>query len=1004
MRERSTLILLLICFFLSGLAALIYQTAWTRQFAFVFGTSELAVATVLAAYMAGLALGAAVGAKLAPRIERPILAYALLELGVAVTALAVPLAIELSMDLYVALFSAAGMVESTGTAFTSFYLLCSLIILIVPTALMGATLPLLIRHAVRRREEIGARVSVLYGANTVGAVAGTLLAGFALLPTLGLQTTVWIAVAVNVLVFVAAVALSRGVEAPTAGEDATVPALAGSRRWILPAILLSGVCSFTYEVLWTRLLAHVLGGSVYAFAIMLATFLSGIALGALAAGRFASTPVRAATAFGWAQFGTAVLSVAAYVGVDWLPALVRNLSAGIGTNSTGDAIVAGLVLLPSTICIGATFPLAVRVLAERETDAAPVSARVYAWNTVGAIVGALGAGFFAIPALGYALSLSLAVALNLALAAGSVWLLPGVSRRVWVAAGAMAVLMVLVRVQPPWGVLLSSIGGSTSEAGQVIDYAVGRSATVLTLEQPHGFQLRTNGLTEAEILRRGERAAIDEASHWLGLMPVLARPDARSLFSIGLGGGVAIEDLPKGLERIDVVELEPRVVDANRNVGPLRRSDPLADPRVNVAVNDARATLLLTDQRYDGIISQPSHPWVAGAAHLYTRDFFELVRSRLTEDGVFVQWMGSQFIDVELLQTLVATLRSVFPHVRVYSPLPPWAVLFVASEGPLDIESTSQQALADSPEIFESIGLRSADDVRTALMFDEENARRFSEGATINTDDHNLLQMRSPRVLARYRENQAALLAALLRHDPLSQLASDEDFSYAIRRLVLEQQAERALRLASAHPDVRVTTRSALLVRALAGQVGPEALERALADHPNDPELRAVALIRAAAGTGPPPTARRRQEQLYLDAAGLAREGRFAALRELDAELAGFDVRDPLHDAAARLRIAWRIESGEPERAQTALRLVAPLLAAWPQTSDLTLRVRAAVAAEDPATALAAIRELVLRPDASPEQLVTAAEALGRVQVAESDRMRRSWLFARLEERGARAR
>ncbi len=997
MRERVTLSLLLICFFLSGLAALIYQTAWTREFAFVFGTSELAVATVLAAYMAGLAIGAAAGARWAPRIRRPVLAYAVLELGVGVTALGVPAATRLATDLYVALFAGAGLAEAAGAGFTLFYLACSLVILIVPTALMGATLPLLIRHAVRRTEEIGSRVSVLYGVNTVGAVVGTLLAGFVLLPSIGLRGTVWIAVAVNVAVFFAAVALARGAEAPVEAAEGRARPDVGRRAWILPIILVSGVCSFTYEVLWTRLLGHVLGGSVYAFATMLATFLTGIAVGALLAGRFANTPRGAAAAFGWFQLGTAALSLGAYLGIDWLPELVRSLAAGTGGGSGADAVVAGLVLLPSTLCIGATFPLAVRILAEDEAQAGPASATVYAWNTVGAIIGALGAGFVAVPVLGYALSLTAAVALNLLLAATSAVLVSGVSRRIWLASAVLAAALLVAPVQPPWGVLLSSLGGGKAQAGPVVDYAVGRSATVLTLQRLHGYQLRTNGLTEAEILRRGERAAVDKASHWLGLMPVLARPDAESLFSIGLGGGVAIEDLPSTLDRIDVVELEPRVVDANRHVGPARRSDPLADGRVEVRVNDARAALLLTDRRYDGIISQPSHPWVAGAAHLYTRDFFELVRSRLTDDGVFVQWMGSQFIDVELLRVLVATLRSVFPHVRVYSPLPPWVVLFVASDAPLDIESSSPRALAADPAPYRSIGLTAPEDVRLALMLDGDASRSFSEGATINTDDHNLLQVRSPRVLARYQENQRALLESLLRFDPLARIDSEEDAAYAIRRLVLEQQSDRAARIAAGFGDRAARKRLLWLVRALGGQLDAAGLERALAEHPSASELRALALTSGEGVVLAEPWSP--DEQLYRDARALQQQGRWSDLADLDASLAALDPRAPLRDAATRLRVAWRIGSGDGASAAEAIELLAPLLAVWPRTDDLALRLEAAIVAGDDASALASIRELALRPDTRPGQVDLARSALGGVVLQEVDRAVGQELQALLSQR-----
>jgi len=235
--------IVLACFFLSGLAALIYQTAWTQQFALVFGTSELALVTVLAGYMAGLALGASAAGRLAHRIDRPLLVYAILELGIGVTALLVPAAISAANRLQVVLLGGHELPTSAESfASALFYLLTSFAILLVPTALMGATLPLLARFAVRRTEEIGSRVGVLYTANTGGAAAGTLLAAYALLPRTGLGATILIAAGVNLLVFVLAAVLARGqttgpIEKPeTAAQPSGVP-------WILPLILLSDTFS-----------------------------------------------------------------------------------------------------------------------------------------------------------------------------------------------------------------------------------------------------------------------------------------------------------------------------------------------------------------------------------------------------------------------------------------------------------------------------------------------------------------------------------------------------------------------------------------------------------------------------------------------------------------------------------------------------------------------------------------------------------------------------------------
>ncbi|MDH4016754.1 MAG: fused MFS/spermidine synthase, partial [Actinomycetota bacterium] len=481
--SQSTFALLLLCFFLSGLAALIYQTAWTRTFAFVFGTSELAVATVLAAYMAGLAVGATVAARLVERVRRPVLVYGVLEGAIAVSALCVPLALRGADALHVALFAVPDAPPAAGHAVNAlFYLVAAFAVLIVPTALMGATLPLLAREAIHRQRDVGPRIAVLYAMNTAGAVAGTLLAGFWLLPALGLSGTVWIAVAANAAVFVAAASVGLRSRPGRDSDAATrIEAPAFVNGWVLPVMLASGAVSFTYEVLWTRLLGHVLGGSVYAFATMLASFLTGIALGSAAASRFSRDAFTAGRALFVCQLGIGLLSLAAFLAMDSLPGFTRALGSGGAGRLAADAISSVAVLLPSTTLLGATFPLAVRLYARDETGAPTASARVYAWNTVGAIVGALGAGFFLIPAVGFARAVALAAAANLFLAAAVALRAPGRAGAVRrkptgrvLAAMLPAAIVLLVPPPTPWTLLRTAPLGLNTSPGELVFDVVGR--------------------------------------------------------------------------------------------------------------------------------------------------------------------------------------------------------------------------------------------------------------------------------------------------------------------------------------------------------------------------------------------------------------------------------------------------------------------------------------------------------------------------------------------------
>ncbi|MFO0688782.1 MAG: hypothetical protein U0900_08740 [Myxococcota bacterium] len=408
-------LLLLVCFFVSGFAALLYQTAWTREFAFLFGTSELAVVAVLAAYMGGLALGAAAAARFVGRLARPVLAYGLLELGIAFGALAVPFMIRGVQGAYLGFAGGLeSLPESMGLGTALFHLVGSFVVLVPCTALMGATLPLLARYAVHEDSQVGPRIGILYAVNTFGAIAGTLVAAFVLLPAFGLRQTVYIGIAGNAVVFLAAAALARGL-AGLPPETTAHAADRGRFHWILPAMLLSGAVSFLYEVLWTRLLGQVLGGSTAAFASMLSSFLLGIALGSAIASRFAKTRNAATIGFALSQIGSGVLAWVAFRAADRLPELTAYVGASAATPAKG-AAAAGLILLPVTLCIGATFPFGVRLLAKDADEAAAVSGRVYAWNTVGSIVGSIGAGFFLLPMLGLEGTALVGIGTSLALA------------------------------------------------------------------------------------------------------------------------------------------------------------------------------------------------------------------------------------------------------------------------------------------------------------------------------------------------------------------------------------------------------------------------------------------------------------------------------------------------------------------------------------------------------------------------------------------------------------
>jgi spermidine synthase len=965
LRVDGRFLLLLGCFLLSGMAGLVYQTAWTQQFALVFGASELAVVAVLAAYMAGLTLGAAAAARWVESVRRPVLAYALLEAGVALAALAVPAALRLADRLQVAwLGSGTALADGGSLATVAFHLAASFVILAVPTGLMGATLPLLARSAVARDEELGGRVGTLYTVNTLGAAAGAVLGGFVLLPALGLGRTVWVGVALNAAACVLAVPLFAS--APAAAERGERPTVPLANVHVLPLLAAGSAIAFLYEVAWTRLLTFLLGGSIYAFATMLGTFLMGIALGAGAAARLARTEQGARRAFVLAQIGTALLSLAAFRLLDALPALAARLAAeGVGRMTAG-ALLAALVLLPGSICIGSAFPLAVRMLATQAEQAGPASARAFAWSTVGAVVGAVGGGLFVLPALrfdGTARALAVAgVLLGLAALGGA-----RPRPRLLGALSVVALLAcVLLPVRTPWTLLgRSTLAGEWT--GDVVFWAVGRGSTVMVFDTGGEWRLASNGLPESAITPPGARVNRYGTAHWLALLAVAARPEARSLMVVGLGAGKTVEEVPPSVEEIHVVELEEEIVRANRALSARRANDPLRDPRLRLHLNDARSALLLTDRRFDAIVSQPSHPWTAGAAHLFTREFFTLVSGRLTPDGVFVLWMGQQFVDEPLLRSLLATLTAVFPHVEVYDPRPGGSFLFLAAERPLQVRESAARAIAAAPAIWAGQGITSVEDVMAVRVGDEAGVRKVAEGAPVNTDARNLLQARSPRILDRPLgiEGSDRVFAPF---DPLRADASTAAGLRHVNRLIRERRLPRARRMAGALGSEFERLVGAAMLDAGEGRtaMAAEKLAALHAERPDAPEpLHALLLLRAEAlvrGEDPdgvlPAAAEDPAAAAVLQGLRLSRAGRLADLRPLEEVLAAIPAYATLHETALRLRLGWRLASRDPARAREAIALLDTFMAEGATPRDALLRARLGLAAGDAPVVYASLLEI----------------------------------------------
>ncbi len=1003
--HQLTFWMVLACFFLSGWAALVYQTVWMRQFAVVFGTSELAISTVLAAYMAGLAGGAYLASRFAKQIRRPIMAYGLLELGIALGALFVPVGLRLARELQTMIIGGQSQLpDAGGLAQPLFYASIAFLLLLIPTACMGATLPMLTQYAITRDDQIGKRVGALYSINTFGAVVGTLMAGFLILPYTGLFEATLLAVIANVLVFAIAWRLEKQAATTVSSVGILAEHLSINTQpvtpltmssWILPLILVSGMVSFTYEVMWSRLLGHIIGGSVYSFATMLATFLTGITLGSAFASRFAKQRESSIWGFSLSQFGAAVMSICMYLMLDEIPGISKTLGAGAstGTELFANSMLCGLVLLPSTIFIGATFPFAVRILAGSAEEAGTASGKVYAWNTIGCVLGAMLSGFWIVPTLGFAGTIYLSVLVSLLLAVGAS-LLSTQSQVLWKVSLAMVCFLCLACFWPktPDKILACSPLINDNYQGKLVFNKVGRSSTVRLTDGNGYFLLQNNGLPEALIGMKGTPHFGGTLHRWLSALPIVARPQAESMLVIGFGGGTAVDNVPKTIHTIDVIELEPEVITANQKIARLREHDPLSDPRVHVVLNDARGALSLSDRKYDIIVSQPSHPWTAGASHLYTQEFLSLAKAHLNQDGIMLQWLSSDFIDEDLFRTTGATLLSVFKNVRLYQPNST-ALFFLASDSPIQPERSllsTGEPLKSSPREFARLPINDVHDLLGCLTLDTAGLKFLCKDAAPNTDNRNRLAFESSPTkrtdsgdsLSRFLQPYDPLIvtSSSVLSDPL--LANTFKPELVVRRMCMQSMWPRAVAYADSFKDPaqkqflkavvarstgRVDDTQRLLRGALSINPDLEDAKYLLCEQYTNEFLQADVPqdVEHYYGTMAKP------QRAVFDASLAMLKDDFATMAKLDPLMASVPVDSLSHVFALYNRAAWRaVPTGDAQqwsRANEAIDLIDRAMTIWIRNSGYMIRMNAAIMADEPHMMLETARQYT-------SQLVTEAD------------------------------
>ncbi|MBI5061905.1 MAG: fused MFS/spermidine synthase, partial [Desulfatitalea sp.] len=701
--------------FLSGTTALVYEIICMRMISQVIGGAPFAVSTILVVFMGGMGLGSYLAGRRADAMAplRLVRMYGLLELGIGLYALCVPILLMLLKLLYGVLYNAlfAHTLAYHLTIFAG-----AIVLLCLPAVCMGATLPFLCKFYVSRLSHLGTHTGRLYGLNTIGAALGSLLCGFWLIDLLGIWGTMLAAMAVNCTI--GAVCLRIGSQAapvpekskPKTGARGTPQAAATAEPAAVPerpavvsgALLIffvSGFCAMAYEVLWTKLLGLVVGPTTYSFTIVLVTFIVGLALGNLFFGRRADCAADPMALLVATQLAAALLAllVSQLLGNGQLffAKLIYTFREYFALLSLAKALTLFVFMVAPTFLLGATFPLVTKIYTRSVADVGRAVGMAYAVNTIGAVLGSFCAGFVLIPLVGKETGLRLIIAFQIAIAAGVGFAALRGGRAVaprWAAlAATLALGLFLCFHYPSWNSHLLATGKyhrfeesmivdemientgwlqalfqgpeilMAAERGELVYYGdgIGGFTTVLKYPGPFGvaeYSMANSGKMDASSI--GDMKTQTLLAHF----PMLFARDPKNVMVLGLASGItAGEVLHYPIRQLDVVDINERVFEAARFFDPWNNG-VLTDSRTRLIVQDGMAHLGLTETRYDVIISEPSNPWMAGMAALFTREFFASAKNALSEDGIYVQWFHCYQMDWEAFALIGRTFAELFPQ------------------------------------------------------------------------------------------------------------------------------------------------------------------------------------------------------------------------------------------------------------------------------------------------------------------------------------------------------
>jgi spermidine synthase len=782
---------LLCALFLSGANGLMMEIVFRRQLLLSLGVTHYSVATVLTVFMAGLAIGSFLFGRLADHIKYPIKLYGLLEVGVGLSGLLLIAVFSYLDPFYVKLQLVFG---SAGSPNILLKLLPAAMVLLIPTTLMGGTLPVIGKALTNENQSAGSPLGLLYGINTFGGVVGVIGATFFLLGTVGAMLTLAIVSIINTIIgLVSLLIFGKIIRIASIDSNSnhanlkprkTQIGVLGFDKISLAAFFLAGFAALSLEVHWTRILAYVVGSHGYAFGIILAAFLCGIALGSTLASRFADRLKRPVIWLGLTQLMIAGTAFTASIIMFRLRGLTGWLTLHAGDSwdrfITAEMVILFALLLAPTFCMGAVFPLVMTVCIKTYKKLGQSVGNAYMLNTLGSILGAFFAGFIFIPYLGITRGLKLTLLISIL---GGAILFLNIRSKPVIKICAMILIVLLGGMvwYRPIGYRLQYL----RMGERLIFYDESSSATVSVREDEEGGRmLSVNGLDEVPV---------DPASlltfRVLAHLPMLLHPSPLNVMVLSLGGAITTGSVARHpLEQIDAVELCPPVVKA-AGLFESWNHGVLDDPRLQIILQDGRNHLLTTQKKYDVITADATHPWSADSWILYTKEMYRLVRSRLTDAGIFCQWVPLHWMSMDDFKCVLRTLRTEFPHLSLWYTGS--YVVALGSQKPItaDISDfTQRMQLTAIQEDLASVGIDSPASLLGLYLLANDGIDRFVGAGPLNTDDFAYLEHSASRCFGRETtpENLAALMKVRQFPDFLlkgNRLDSRPGFEDDLRRL-----------------------------------------------------------------------------------------------------------------------------------------------------------------------------------------------------------------------------